>query len=269
MTSIARPLEPAYRTNLAVLIIVPVVALLAAGLSMAGLHAAATPVRAAMTTALAAFGAWALTRELAPDDNPAAFVSLVLAILACILAPVESLLPLFVTLFLVRIVNRTTGLAATAIDTLLVAGFAGWVAWRLGMPLIAVAGAAAFVLDAIQPNGNARSWLAAFVLGVFGLALLAAGPGVTVVAGQSGLWWGVVIAITVSYAFVIFRTDSVTSTGDATNEPLSPARVRCGMGVAGLVAFCFLVRTDPAGLPPDLLIFACLAGVVAGAATRR
>ena len=38
------------------------------------------PMQAAIAAALSAFGAWALTRELAPDDNPAAFVSLVLAL---------------------------------------------------------------------------------------------------------------------------------------------------------------------------------------------
>ena len=50
-------------------------------------------------------------REFAPDNNPAAFVGVVLAYAALLLLGPGAYLLVFTTLFLVRIVNRTTGLA--------------------------------------------------------------------------------------------------------------------------------------------------------------
>lgn len=266
LTAIARPLEPAYRTNLAVLVLVPVVALLAAALSFAGLHPEASPLQAAATSALAAFGAWAVTRELAPDDNPAAFVSMLLAVAACTFLPVATVLPLFVTLFLLRIVNRTTGLAATPVDALLVTMFAAWVAWRLGAPLIALAAAAAFALDAVLPGGSVGSRVAAVVLAVLAIAGFAVPDDVALAANLETSTWLIVAGIAGAYGLTLLSRQPVRSTGDATGAPLSTARVRAGMLVGLLATFYFVVRAPgPAG-HPDALLLACLAGVAAGAA---
>jgi hypothetical protein len=270
LTSIARPLEPGYPTNLAVLLLVPLAALLAAWMSIAGIHAQTPPLRAAITTALAAFGAWAVTREFAPDDNPAAFVSMLLAVAASVVMPFDSLLPLFVTLLLVRIVNHSTGLPPTLVDALLVTCFAAWAAWNLGAPLIAAAGALAFALDAILPGGSARSWVPALALAALAVARLLLADDVTWVAdGLPGLSWLILATIMAAYVLALLRTRSVASTGDATGEPLSPRRVRAGMLVGALAACWFMLTTGGADARPEAPLFACLAGVAAGSLVRR
>lgn len=122
-TSIARPIDPAYLTNRALLIVLPIAGLLSAGLALF-FDVGDGPLTAAFSGALAAFAAWALTRELAPDYNGAAFVALAFAWVANIAFGARQVLLLFVAMVLVRVINRSTGLPLRPIDTLGVLGFA-------------------------------------------------------------------------------------------------------------------------------------------------
>lgn len=161
-TSIARPIDPAYITNRALLIVLPLLMLLNAGL--ASIHEIGTsPLSAAFSGALVAFAAWALTRELAPDYNGAAFIALVLAWIANIALGTTSVLLVFVALLLVRLVNRSTGPRWRVLDTLGVLGFSIWAAANTQQPLILVIGAGAFILDATLSDPLRRHYFAAAV----------------------------------------------------------------------------------------------------------
>ena len=107
ITSIGRPLDPSYVTNKAVLLLMPAAGIVAAAASVfrdaSGLQIAAS----ALAGVIVVFGTWALARELVPDDNPTAFVSMGLALATLLVVDSPNLLLLFVTLFLVRIVNRS------------------------------------------------------------------------------------------------------------------------------------------------------------------
>lgn len=115
-TSIGRPIDPAYASNRAVLWLMPVGAVLFAALRWYASGADAGLGSAAITGLLLVFGAWALARELAPDDNPAAFLATAIAFVAAAFVGSGSLLLVFVALFLVRIVNRSTGLAPSPVS---------------------------------------------------------------------------------------------------------------------------------------------------------
>ncbi len=170
VTSIGRPLDPSYRTNLAVLVLMPVAALVAAvaaAIRGDGLGAIAAQ---ALVGPTAAFGAWALARELAPDDNPAAFVSMALAFAASLTVASPSLLLLFATLGMVRIVNRTVGPPARLTDSLVVLGLILATAWITRSPVLPVVGAVAFALDASLEDGTRRQ-LAFAVLALVGAAV--------------------------------------------------------------------------------------------------
>lgn len=161
-TSIARPIDPAYITNRALLIVLPLLMLLNAGL--ASIHDIGTsPLSAAFSGALVAFAAWALTRELAPDYNGAAFIALALAWIANIALGTTSVLLIFVALLLVRLVNRSTGPRWRALDTLGVLGFSIWAAVNTQQPLILVIAAGAFILDATLSDPLRRHYFAAAV----------------------------------------------------------------------------------------------------------
>lgn len=124
-TSIGRPVDPAYRTNRVLLIVLPLAGLLSAGVASVQ-DIGSGPLSAAFSGMLTAFAAWALTRELAPDDNGAAFVALALAWLLNVAFGARLVLLLFVALLLVRMVNRSTGLPLRLLDTLGVFGFCTW-----------------------------------------------------------------------------------------------------------------------------------------------
>ena len=150
-TSLARPIDPAYLSNRALLIILPLLALLSAGL--ASLHDPGSgPLSAAFSGALVGFVAWALTRELAPDFNSDAFVALTLAWVGTIVVGMQQVLLVFVGLLLVRIVNRSTGLPSRPFDTLSVLGCCIWAADSTQQPMILLVASVAFALDATLKN---------------------------------------------------------------------------------------------------------------------
>ena len=125
---------------------------------MTELLAHTPPGRASVTavvTALAVFLAWALGRELDPDRDGAAFVAAGLALLASWTLGRPSILGLFLILLSLRLVNRTVGPRARALDSLLVFGFALFVVARGEWLPGAVAGTA-FLLDGLLRPAHRR-----------------------------------------------------------------------------------------------------------------
>ena len=260
-TAVARPVDPRFPTNKAVLLVAPIVALLAALLTMLGFGGADTPGAAALGAVLAAFGAWAVTRELSPDDDPAAFVAMALAVVAAVWFGPYSALPLFVALFLTRIVNRTTGTHARWTDSVLVTVFVMWASAKLSDPLLGLAACIAFFLDASLER-PARFQLLFGMVCLAGSMLLVVrdGVGMPALAELEGpvFWLGT--AVLCAYLFVLFSTSKLESVGDVSGQPLNTPRVRGGMFVAGLLAAQAPVLGGEAGINP--LLWACLAGVV-------
>ena len=108
-SALARPVEPNYPTNLAVMILVPVIAIGLFVWSLIGEAGMGPALRIGLFGALAAFLTWALGREMDPDHNATAFIAMALAVLAAALGYGFDLLTLAALLFAVRVVNRTVG----------------------------------------------------------------------------------------------------------------------------------------------------------------
>ena len=259
-TAIARPVDPRFPTNKAVLLIVPIVTLLAALLAISGFGGGEAPGAAALGAALATFGAWAVTRELAPDDNRAAFVAMALAAVAAVWFGPYSALPLFVALFLTRIVNRTTGTHARWTDSVLVTVFVMWASVVLSDPLLGLAACIAFFLDASLER-PARFQLLFGILCMAGSMLLVVrdGVGMPALTELKGpvFWLGVVILC--AFLYVLFATSKLESVGDVSGQPLNTPRVRGGMFVAGLLVAQAPAPSGEPGINP--LLWACLASV--------
>ena len=263
-TSIARPLDPRYPTNRAVLLLLPAAAGVAG--AMALLRGIGLPGigEAALFGAVAAFGGWALARELAPDLERVAFVSLLLTFGAFLTVESSSLLLLFAALSLVRIVNRSVGLPARATDSILVAALTVWAACGGSFPGLGLIGALAFGLDACLKERLRHQWIFAglclaltwFCLGRQGLSWFPESPPATAA--------GLLLMVGVGYGLTMRRTRAVTSVADATGRPLSSARVRAGMVVGLLVGLQALTRGQT-GLEAAALVWAALAGVSLGA----
>lgn len=260
-TSVARPVDPAYPTNRALLIVLPIGAAVFAALALLGVVDSG-PLSATLSAILVGFAAWALTRELAPDDDAAAFVALALAWIMSLLTGATSILLTFAALFLARIVNRTTGLAARPWDIVMVAGFVLWASWNLGQPLLALVAALAFAFDAWVTRTSPLGVAASVVCGGFSIWLLAGG------GYELQLWnpeWLIPVSVLVAAAITSAVAGAPRSRCDVFQKPLSAVRVRAGLAIGGLVAFQSLVH----GVAwPDEVIWACIAAVPLSAAAR-
>lgn len=265
-SALARPLETRYPTNLAVIILMPLAGLLAGGLAL-GLGQPLLPaLAAALRAGLATFAGWALARELAPDDNPAAFLCLGLTLFAGMLFPSASLLLLFTTLMLTRIVNRSVGVPATWLDSTALLVLLGWTLHATGEPGPAAVAAAAFSLDAVLPRALRRQGIFAALSLTLGLIIMLVLPEPSrgTAAGQAHQLLAGGIALL--YVSIIAGTRSVRSVTDRTGEPLDLSRVRGGMTIGLLMALQSF--TPDGGLVLAALLWAVLAGLVTAFGVR-
>jgi hypothetical protein len=260
VTSIGRPLDPAYPSNRAVLLLMPLAAIIAA--AVAGLRGAglADVAIAGLVGIAVAFGSWALARELAPDDEPAAFLSMAFAFATFLAVGSPSLLLLFTCLFLVRVVNRTSGLAARISDSIIVAALTLWTMHATHSPLLGALGALAFVFDATLRDPLRRQWIfAGLCLTGAGLWVARFGTGLDDPTAPAGTELSLVGIVTIVYVASRMRTRTVESRGDVTGVTLSLARVRAGMLIGLLVAVQALA-IGSAGLGVASAVWATLAG---------
>ncbi len=258
-TSLARPVDPAYLTNRALLIILPVVALLSAGLATVN-DTGADPVSAAFSAALSAFAAWALTRELAPDHNGAAFVALTIAWFLNVAIGVHLVLLLFVGLLLVRLVNRSTGLPWRPLDTLGVFGFCAWAAISTQQPMILLITSLAFTLDAVLDKALRRHYLAAAAcLPVF--VWMLSGDAVLIATDLTVRDWSLLGASALGLVLLVQTNPAPVSYCDTSPERLDRMRVNAGLIVGWLLAVQALL-TNGRSAWLETPIWACIFAVL-------
>lgn len=269
-SSIARPLEVRYRTNLAVLILLPLIAI---GLTGFESVYRATPLPEAVATgvtgALAAFLAWALTRELDPDRNPAAFVAMGLSVAASVFGFGPGLFAAAVVLMSVRVVVRTVGPPARTSDLALVLILAGAAALFTGGWWLCLVAAAAFVIDYHFDRGQKLA--PAFAAAALALAALT-----FVISGWSWAETGtlvrgwIVAVVTVGglFALMTVTCPAMTSRCDANNDPLDQQRIQAGMAlILGAAVLTLLGGLN--SLTASLPIWAAMGGVIEGRAMPR
>lgn len=268
ITSIGRPLDPSFPTNRAVILILPLAGIIAS--AMAGVRGADLPdiLIAGLVGIGVVLGAWAMGRELAPDDNAAAFISLVFAYVAYLVIGPPSLLLLFTALLLVRIVNRSTGLPARVGDSIAVTALALVTMLATRNPLLGLVGGLAFAFDARLPEPLRRQWLSAGLCLSGSLAsLFMPGRGLddmALLVPNMNDWPAALI--TLVYGIAYFRTRSVTSVGDVTGVRLSLLRLRAGMFIGFVVPFVALMTGQAR---PASALWAALAGVGLSSLAQR
>ena len=268
-TSIGRPVEWKSPIDRAMI-------LLLAPAAMVGLAAAlwqgvpfTDSLLKVVVTTLAAFGGWALGRELDPDDHAAAFVALVLSVLMVALGKPDAgyfhLLILFVTLGLVRQVNRSTGLEARISDSFLLLGLTLWVIYGTGNPLFGLVAGLSFAFDGTLGRPLRRQLL--FALLSFGATVVYMvdhdlGSEVYEIPHTLTQWLAALAVVVFSLNILLVRR--VTSLSDVSRRAMDTERVRGGMAVA--------VLGVAQGLP-DVheisLLAAAIAGVCLSWAFRR
>ena len=269
VTSIGRPIEPKYATNKAILLLMPVAALIAGVVNLMQQAGGGPDATGPVVAFLVVFGGWALGRELAPDDNPAAFVGAALAFIGLWWWPSPSLLLLFTALSLSRIVNRSTGLTARPSDSVIVTALVIWTMVSLQNPLLGVVAALVFSLDARLEEPNRRQWLfAAACLTAVGVQVWLIGSdslAVTVLPEPRS----VIAAVTLlAFLALSLRLRTVSSKGDVGGLVLNASRVRGGMLVVWLLALQTGLQ-GPGAIEALMPVLAAMAGVVLAALAGR
>lgn len=264
-TSIGRSLDPAYPTNKAVLILAPVAAVLGALLAWSQGDTGMMILQRALVFALVLFGSWALARELDPDDNTAAFISMAAAMLAAFVSDSPGVLIVFVTIGLVRIVNRSTGIPARVTDSLLLTVLSIMMMYLLHNPFFGAVAALAFFLDGSLKEPLRRQWLYGLIcLGGSIVYMVDHGFSFDRVTAPDTLFEWICLLFLVIFALDALLLKRVRSHGDANRKTLDVARVRGGMAI-GLLAAVQGVRE------PDsvVIIVATIAGLCIGVAFRK
>jgi hypothetical protein len=262
-SGIARPIDPAYPTNKAVLLFAPVAFSFGAILAYIDGSTFGEIMLAGCNTALLLFLAWALTRELSPDDNPAAFVAVGLALATWPRVGPQSILTLAAILTAARVVNRSTGKPATIVDSVLVTAGIGAMAWFSSWTF-GVIGALAFLLDALLPVAGSQPRRRDHLAFALVLVLVTA---VRLTAGFEPLrlpaHLPVFAAISGLCALAIVLYPSPRSVGDIDELPLVHARVRAALAVGLLGAVLLTVDggVDPFGI---VGLWACVLAVPLG-----
>lgn len=264
-TSIGRPLDPAWPSNKAVLLLLPLAAVLGAWLEWAGGGTVNAVLLRALNLALALFASWALARELDPDDQTVAFISLAVGVLVGILIDSPGVLGAFATLGLIRIVNRSTGLPARKSDSLVLVLLTLTVIYSTGSPLFGGVAALAFALDGSLKDPLRHQWVFALVcLGGMVVYMVDHDTGLGLPGTPDSLFEWLSVLFLVIFALGIMLTRRVRSRGDVNDRPLHLSRVRGGMAVGLLAALQSVDRPENVAV-----IVAAITGICIGMAFRK
>jgi hypothetical protein len=261
LSHLARPVDPRYPTNRAILVLMGLALVLAGGHALWRGAAPAAALSAALSALGTVFFTWALGRELAPDDNAAAFVGVALASVAWVELGEPNLWLVAYAVALTRVVNRSTGLGAKLSDsTLLVAG-----ALALGYHRheIAIVGTTilALVLDArLEPRQPRQFAFAA--LAAAGLAFLLWRHDFETPPSTNVMPWWLLLMAVLACAACVARHPEPVSPCDVGVERVDKRRVQAGMLLA-LVLAVWATRTA-SSLAAPAAVWSAFAGVLAG-----
>jgi hypothetical protein len=184
---------------------------------------------------LSVFLTWALCREVDPDHALSAFVAAGLALVGLFLWGLPRLTAALWLVMVMRVVNRTTGLAAGLLDSLAVLGLGSWLSldgnWGYG-----VITALAFFLDSRLPQ-RVRRQLVATALAVAATVTIAIVGGKLPWEGPPSVLGGLIgLALSALFLPVILSARHLESVGDRSQEPLEPTRVQAAQVLALLTA---------------------------------
>lgn len=264
-TSIGRPLEPAYPTNKAVLILMPLAAILGAAISWMQGETGILLLQQAVTFLLVVFASWALARELDPDHDLAAFISMSVAVLVVLFVESPGILVVFATLGLVRIVNRSTGLVAQKTDSVIIMLLTIGVIYATQSPLFGAVAALAFILDGTLKKPLRHQWILALIcLGGTVVYMVDHDIGLSRLTVPDSLLEWLALLFLLIFALNTLLMKNVRSKGDISGSVLDVGRVRGGMAVGLFSALQSIDRPDEV-----VIIIASIAGICIGMAFRK
>lgn len=211
-----------------------------------------------LATALGATLAWVLGRELDPDNPRSAFLGMVLLVPSALVLGPPDLLLTFWCVYLLRCLNRTTGLPAKPLDDLLLVAVSLWLSLQVHPGLLLLTGTV-LLLDALLEPGHSRHLVLGGALAILGTAwLLLRGAGFAAGAELAALWPLAVGSLL--YLLTALSLPPVRARADDTDEPLMSTRVRTAQMTGLLLAVLVVLLAGIEGLGRILPLWSALIG---------
>lgn len=264
-TSLARPPNPAGRAGKVVLYLLPAAALLGAVMGWIRTASPGGVAQYAAVFTLVLYGAWALARELDPDDSPVSFISMALGVLAALLVQDPGVFVVYVTIALVRLVNRSSGLEPRHSDSFLLMLASIGVIYHSASPLFGLVAGLAFALDGSLKNARPSQWVYGLVcMGATVVYMVDYDIGLAALRVPDSLFEWIALLFILIFALDTVLMKRVRTRGDVNGLRLDVARVRSGMAVGALAALQGVTRPGEV-----VVIVATIAGLCIGIAFRK
>jgi len=261
ISHIGRPVDPRYPTNLAIMVWCAVVGALMFGFRLV---TAGDVIQAGVSSFFAGitiFVVWAFAREIDPQEQLSAFVSVVLMTIALFIVDVQyNLLVLFYMMSMSRIVNRSVGLPATLLDSILLLLFTGLVGLA-GSWIYAMMGATAFLVDSILPDRDRKNLLFAGLSTVIMIVAFVMQNSTLNATLPTTEFIVSILVTTLIFIPVILNTRQLVVTADITREPLIPIRVQATQVIAVLFGYHVALWQGNQGILEFLPLWLTIAGV--------
>jgi len=227
-SSIGRGLDPRFPSNLFVLLFTPLAGVVAGVVALVSGDGVGSAARAGLLSGGTAFLAWAIAREIDPDDPIPAGAAAVAAPFVLLIGD-PGLGIMAASLLTARILVRSTGLVPRPTDLVAVAGLAWYVATRPGGLPAALVLAAAVAADRRLP-GEDSQWSVPAALAAAGGAVVAAAltGGIAIEAVAPAGWEWLLVGVAGAGALLVLRPPLVVSVCDATDERITERRLRVG-----------------------------------------
>jgi len=258
LSGIGRPLDFNCATNRAVFILSAAVSVAGFGCRMLRNGGTVQSLLWGLGAGAGVFLAWALGREVDPDHDLSAFTAAGLALVGIFLWGIPGLGLLFWLLAGVRIVNRTTGLAPTVVDSMVFIGLGGWMSFR-GHWIAGLLTFAALFSDGFLPRGKRRQMIfAAMGAAVSAAGFILGGKG----TGRAHISWEIGLVLLAAFLFlpVIMESRDMKSGMDESDEILISSRVQAAQSFAGLFLILTALWGGKAGLVPLIPAWAAVVG---------
>jgi hypothetical protein len=225
-SSLGRGFDPRIPSNLFVLLITPFAGVVAGVAALVAGDGVGSAARSGLLAGGSAFLAWAIAREIDPDDPVPAAVAAVAAPFVVLIGD-PGLGVMATGLLAARILVRSTGLVPRPTDLVVVAGFAWYVATRPGGLPAALVLAAAVAADRRLP-GEVSAWSIPMALVAAGGSVAAAGltGRIAIEAVAPAGWEWLMVGVAAAGSLLILRPPLVVSMCDATGEHIVERRLR-------------------------------------------
>jgi hypothetical protein len=264
ITALARPIDLNYPTNKAIILLSLLVLAASTLVWLATGQGLPGSVWRGFITGLAVFLSWALARELDPEHDLSAFVTAGLSLIGLIFFDDPEIFVLLWILLVTRVVNRSNGLPARLLDSLVLLALAGWLT-IYGNLIVGLLTSLAFLLDGVLSRPKRAHVLFA------GLPLLISG-GLFYLNGRSTFGFGendlsrtfelAVLATSLLFLLVIVESRNVRAVADRTAELLDPVRVQSAQVVALTTAVAISLLAGLPGIVSIMPLWAAIAGTL-------